>query len=69
VSEWASDAEPSDPEVHRVRAEIYQRRRDAELSLMAKGIFAAAANDSSARASAPDDSDDPPDGPVRPRSV
>lgn len=44
--ELAVQAEPTDPGVHRARASIYQRRRDRELSLMAKGVFAAAANES-----------------------
>ena len=33
---------------HGARAEIYQARRDAEFSLMAKGIYAGAANESKA---------------------
>ncbi|HTX50567.1 MAG TPA: alkyl sulfatase dimerization domain-containing protein [Caulobacteraceae bacterium] len=47
--EFAAQAEPDDARIHAVRAEIYQRRRDRETSLMAKGIFGAAANDSRAR--------------------
>jgi len=46
--EWAAEAEPDDPQLHRTRAEIYGRRRHEETSLMAKGIYRAAADDSSA---------------------
>jgi alkyl sulfatase BDS1-like metallo-beta-lactamase superfamily hydrolase len=46
--ELAAQAAPSDPAVHETRAEVYQRRRDGERSLMSKGIFAAAANESRA---------------------
>jgi alkyl sulfatase BDS1-like metallo-beta-lactamase superfamily hydrolase len=50
--ELAGLAVPSDRAIHSARAEIYQRRRDAELSLMAKGIFADAARRSRAIAEA-----------------
>jgi glyoxylase-like metal-dependent hydrolase (beta-lactamase superfamily II) len=40
---WAA---PDDPEVHAVRADVYLRRRKSEASLMAKGIYAAAARES-----------------------
>jgi len=46
--EMAAAAAPDDPAVHGVRAEVWQARRDQELSLMSKGIYAAAANDSNA---------------------
>jgi alkyl sulfatase BDS1-like metallo-beta-lactamase superfamily hydrolase len=46
LADFAGWAAPDDPEVHGVRAEIYERRRKSELSLMAKGIFAAAAKES-----------------------
>ena len=46
--EMASKADDS-PETHRVRAEIYQRRREEETSLMAKGIFGSTANASIAK--------------------
>jgi alkyl sulfatase BDS1-like metallo-beta-lactamase superfamily hydrolase len=46
--ELAVQAAPADTAVHQVRAEVYQRRRDGERSLMSKGIFAAAANESRA---------------------
>jgi alkyl sulfatase BDS1-like metallo-beta-lactamase superfamily hydrolase len=39
----AGDADPTDAEVHRLRADVYRARRDAELSLMAKGIYGDAA--------------------------
>jgi hypothetical protein len=42
---WAA---PDDPAIHAVRAEIYEKRRKAELSLMSKGIFKAAARESQA---------------------
>ena len=42
---WAA---PDDPDVHAARAEIFLARRKAELSLMSKGIFAAAARESQA---------------------
>lgn len=48
--EFAALADPEDATVQAIRAEVYQRRRDAETSLMAKGIFGAAANESKARA-------------------
>jgi alkyl sulfatase BDS1-like metallo-beta-lactamase superfamily hydrolase len=44
--DWAADAEPESVEVHRLRAEVYKRRVDAETSTMSKGIFRAAATDS-----------------------
>jgi alkyl sulfatase BDS1-like metallo-beta-lactamase superfamily hydrolase len=47
--EWAAVAAgtPAEaPEVHEIRARIYEQRRSAETSLMAKGIFAGAARES-----------------------
>lgn len=44
--ELAVQADPASRRAHGARAEIYQARRDAEFSLMAKGIFAGAANES-----------------------
>lgn len=41
--EMAADADPR-PEIHAIRAEIYQARRDQETSLMAKGIYGTTAN-------------------------
>ena len=46
LAEWAAQADPVDPGVHAARAEVYQRRRDTELSLMSKGIFGTAAKES-----------------------
>lgn len=48
--EMAGRAAPEDGEVHAARAEVYGKRRDAELSLMAKGVFASAAADSERKA-------------------
>jgi alkyl sulfatase BDS1-like metallo-beta-lactamase superfamily hydrolase len=48
--EWATAADPDDPDIHRIRAEIYGRRRHEETSLMAKGVYRAAADDSTAAA-------------------
>ena len=42
---WAA---PDDAAIHATRAEIYEKRRKAELSLMSKGIFKAAARESQA---------------------
>ncbi|HEU5085048.1 MAG TPA: alkyl sulfatase dimerization domain-containing protein [Acidimicrobiales bacterium] len=44
--EWAAAAAPDDAEVHGRRAAIYQRRREHESSLMSKGIFGTAAQES-----------------------
>ena len=46
--EFAVQADPTSTSVHGARAEIYQQRRDGELSLMSKGIYASAANESMA---------------------
>lgn len=43
LAAWAA---PDDHSVHGVRAEVYSQRRRSETSLMAKGIFAAAARQS-----------------------
>jgi alkyl sulfatase BDS1-like metallo-beta-lactamase superfamily hydrolase len=48
--EMAALAEPGLPEIHAVRAEIYQQRRESESSLMAKGIFGYASAESLAAA-------------------
>ncbi|WP_439105829.1 alkyl sulfatase dimerization domain-containing protein [Congregibacter sp.] len=48
--EMASLAEPENAEIHALRSEVYQRRRAGETSLMAKGIFGSAANESKAKA-------------------
>jgi hypothetical protein len=39
-------AAPDNKRVHALRAEVYQHRRSGETSLMAKGIFGFAANQS-----------------------
>ncbi len=44
--EFAAQAAPDDRNVHSVRAEIYGSRRKDERSLMAKGIYSAAAHES-----------------------
>ncbi|MEQ9004142.1 MAG: alkyl sulfatase dimerization domain-containing protein, partial [Pseudomonadales bacterium] len=49
LAELAAQAAPDDKAVHGIRAEVYQARRDRETSLMAKGIFGSAANESKAR--------------------
>ena len=46
--EFAVLAEPDNKSAQALRAEVYQLRRDMEMSLMAKGIFGAAANESRA---------------------
>jgi alkyl sulfatase BDS1-like metallo-beta-lactamase superfamily hydrolase len=48
LAEWAGQTAPDDPEVHEHRAEVYRRRRQAETSLMAKGIYGTAAQASEA---------------------
>lgn len=45
--DWAADAAPESREVHRLRADIYRKRGEAEPSTMAKGVFGGAARDSS----------------------
>ncbi len=46
LAEFAAQAEPGNKAVHAIRAEVYQARRDQESSLMAKGIYGSAANES-----------------------
>jgi alkyl sulfatase BDS1-like metallo-beta-lactamase superfamily hydrolase len=46
--ELAVGAAPDDPAVHAARADIYERRRQRETSLMTKGIFAATVRESRA---------------------
>ncbi|MGA1342982.1 MAG: alkyl sulfatase dimerization domain-containing protein [Hyphomonas sp.] len=50
LAEMAALADPENPAVHAYRADVFQRRRDGETSLMAKGIFGSAANASRAKA-------------------
>lgn len=46
LAEWAVLAAPEDRTVHRARAEVYERRRAAETSTMARGVFGGAARES-----------------------
>lgn len=46
LAELAGLAAPDDPEVHSMRAAVYERRRHTERSLMAKGIYASAVRES-----------------------
>ncbi|MBM4385987.1 MAG: MBL fold metallo-hydrolase, partial [Deltaproteobacteria bacterium] len=48
--ELATTAEPESAALHATRAAIYQARRERETSLMAKGIYGAAASESLAKA-------------------
>ncbi|MCB1691810.1 MAG: MBL fold metallo-hydrolase [Pseudomonadales bacterium] len=48
--ELAVQASPEDKSLHEIRAAVYQHRRGLESSLMAKGIYGSAANESKARA-------------------
>jgi alkyl sulfatase BDS1-like metallo-beta-lactamase superfamily hydrolase len=48
--EFAVQAAPDDSDVHAARAAIYQKRRERETSLMAKGIFGHAASESAGKA-------------------
>lgn len=45
--ELAGLAAPQDRDVHAIRAEVYERRRSGETSLMAQGIYASAVRESS----------------------
>jgi alkyl sulfatase BDS1-like metallo-beta-lactamase superfamily hydrolase len=49
LAEWAVQAEPDNLAAHGARSEVYQKRRDLEASLMAKGIFGSAAGDSKSK--------------------
>ena len=46
--ELAVQADPNHHAAHEIRAAIYQHRRNQETSLMARGIYGAAANESKA---------------------
>jgi alkyl sulfatase BDS1-like metallo-beta-lactamase superfamily hydrolase len=50
LCEFAVLAEPDNARAHAIRAEVFQKRRDLETSLMAKGIFGYTANESLAKA-------------------
>ena len=52
--ELAVQAEPESREAHGARAEIYASRRKSELSLMARGIFGTAAEESAAKSALPE---------------
>jgi alkyl sulfatase BDS1-like metallo-beta-lactamase superfamily hydrolase len=45
LAEWAGRAAPGDEGIRRGRASVYLRRAGEEMSLMAKGIFTAAADE------------------------
>jgi alkyl sulfatase BDS1-like metallo-beta-lactamase superfamily hydrolase len=49
LAEFAVQAAPDDKDLHQIRAQVYQQRRARETSLMAKGIYGAAANESTAQ--------------------
>jgi len=49
LAELAALAAPGDKQIHAVRAAVFQQRRNGETSLMAKGIFGSAANESKAK--------------------
>ncbi len=53
LAEMAALAAPDDPAVHGARAEVFERRVEAEASTMAKGIFGWAASESRERAGDP----------------
>jgi alkyl sulfatase BDS1-like metallo-beta-lactamase superfamily hydrolase len=50
LAELAVQAEPDNVFAHGVRADVYQRRREQETSLMSKGIYGYAAGESRAKA-------------------
>lgn len=49
LAEFAVQADPDNKALHAIRAEVYQSRRETESSLMAKGIYGSAANESKER--------------------
>jgi alkyl sulfatase BDS1-like metallo-beta-lactamase superfamily hydrolase len=51
LAEMSALAAPDDPGVHRVRAEVFERRVHAETALMAKGIFGWAVRESRQKSS------------------
>jgi alkyl sulfatase BDS1-like metallo-beta-lactamase superfamily hydrolase len=53
LAEWAALAAPEDRVVHAARAEVYERRRAAETSTMARGVFGGAARESREAAGEP----------------
>ena len=46
LADFAGWAAPDEPEIHRMRADIYETRRKSETSLMSKGIFKGAMRES-----------------------
>ena len=46
LAEWATQADPANPAAHEARAEVNRRRRDDATSLMAKGIYTWAEDES-----------------------
>ena len=46
LADFAGWAAPDEPEIHQMRAEIYETRRKSEASLMSKGIFKGAMRES-----------------------
>lgn len=50
LAELAARAAKDDPAIHAARAEVFEQRARVEASLMARGIFSAAASDSRTRA-------------------
>jgi alkyl sulfatase BDS1-like metallo-beta-lactamase superfamily hydrolase len=46
LAEWAGMAATQGIDVHQIRAEVYRRRREDELSLMARGIYGSAVAES-----------------------
>ena len=59
LAEWAVAAAPGDADLHRVRAEVFAARAEAEASTMSKGIFSWAAAESRARATPAEHADRP----------
>ena len=57
LAELAAQAAPDDAGVHRMRAEVFGRRAEEELSTMAKGVFSWAAAESEARLEGASDPD------------
>ncbi len=53
LAELAALAAPDDPIVHGARAEVNERRVEAEASTMAKGIYGWAASESREKATGP----------------
>ena len=53
LAELASQAAPTDPDIHRIRATVYAARAEHEASTMSKGVFSWAARESAALADGP----------------